>query len=975
MHKHTVSLILISVLCCLWTSPCFSWDESSSANLLVFDSSGEVAATYHVDDWTTEVREAENLVVRQDWLPGSPPIEDSGSPSTLPFTVNNNEVAVPNIINGASGEALPAGTPTVSMYTFSEAFFATMTPLAPGLSVSQPPGIYETSLALDFTCHPWPGAPAGDCFIEVYEGGSWVLYGESTHTIFLASSTNLQVQAVFIPLSGDDKVFNTKTFSYTINHPPTWNGDSDNDGFPDVWEAENKINPLSPVSTDSDDDGVSDIDEALRGSDPTDANSLPADTDGDGWSDWDETLRGTALDNPASKPTATRLYEVEALLSGTFVGGPGSWANAPYAIKTLGGENLFSHITKISGTYGIARIPRGREAFVRGVQPNDTDGDGDTDSNDKYLVAMSRYLPMMPDPDPRDVNGVWTTAVEWQTLFEEFLSENLVVTMADYDVTAEHRAELALLARSLELEAEITPIAWFGFGSFGHEPSQPSIDTFRVRLQQDGRSINSLITDFTTLLDSGCTSLRADIAAFAVTVPLAGVEEAAALYLHNQTGSYLASLATHYSFVQLAALGWPLCELVDPNNDLDNDSLLAFTEISLALDDSDPFSNDTDEDWINDDQDNCPAIANFNQLDSDGDAIGDACDDDNDNDGLSDGTEMAFGSNPFNPDTDNDGTFDADEWQNGTHPGIPVYVTRIMTPTNQPSQVISGYRYPGSAIFVSIDGGAVRGACTVPTETSWTCEVSNLVMETTYTVSLSASFGGKWGYGSATIDVDLSPPLVSITSPVNGSTILVDNPLLVFTASEGFVEVLFDGSSTIIDSGENMLPLAEGSHTIRVEATDIAGNTGIAETTFTVDADDAPLADAGLDQFANPNTLVYLNGTGSIDTDGIIVSHSWQQINIVTGVPIVTMNNPATATPDFTAPAVADDEEVALTFRLTVTDDAGQFSMADVIVIVVKTDMNGDADVDGADVAGIIIHPMTPNRLEALAESFGTAAD
>ena len=50
-------------------------------------------------------------------------------------------------------------------------------------------------------------------------------------------------------------------------------------------------------------------------------------------------------------------------------------------------------------------------------------------------------------------------------------------------------------------------------------------------------------------------------------------------------------------------------------------------------------SMDTDGDGIEDNVDNCPTIANTNQLDTDGDGIGDVCDQDDDNDGIPDTTE------------------------------------------------------------------------------------------------------------------------------------------------------------------------------------------------------------------------------------------------------------------------------------------------------------------------------------------------
>lgn len=67
---------------------------------------------------------------------------------------------------------------------------------------------------------------------------------------------------------------------------------------------------------------------------------------------------------------------------------------------------------------------------------------------------------------------------------------------------------------------------------------------------------------------------------------------------------------------------------------------------------------DRDGDSIPDEQDNCPDIANPDQLNSDQDILGNACDIDDDNDGLSDTTELAQNTNPLLADTDADGVDD-----------------------------------------------------------------------------------------------------------------------------------------------------------------------------------------------------------------------------------------------------------------------------------------------------------------------------
>jgi PKD repeat protein len=79
-----------------------------------------------------------------------------------------------------------------------------------------------------------------------------------------------------------------------------------------------------------------------------------------------------------------------------------------------------------------------------------------------------------------------------------------------------------------------------------------------------------------------------------------------------------------------------------------------------------------------------------------------------------------------------------------------------------------------------------------------------------------------------------------------------------------------------------------------------------------------PQANAGLDQAMEVGEIVTLNGSFSLDIDDSIVSYLWTQ----TGVPTVTLSNPASSQPTFTAPNVGPDG-ASLTFNLTVTDAGG----------------------------------------------------
>jgi hypothetical protein len=77
-----------------------------------------------------------------------------------------------------------------------------------------------------------------------------------------------------------------------------------------------------------------------------------------------------------------------------------------------------------------------------------------------------------------------------------------------------------------------------------------------------------------------------------------------------------------------------------------------------------------------------------------------------------------------------------------------------------------------------------------------------------------------------------------------------------------------------------------------------------------------PLADAGSDQTVDEATVATLDGSGSSDPDGGSLSHSWTQLS----GPPVTLSDPGSARPRFTAPAVGAGGRETLVFQLVVSD-------------------------------------------------------
>ncbi|MEE9393333.1 MAG: hypothetical protein V3W41_12595 [Planctomycetota bacterium] len=88
----------------------------------------------------------------------------------------------------------------------------------------------------------------------------------------------------------------------------------------------------------------------------------------------------------------------------------------------------------------------------------------------------------------------------------------------------------------------------------------------------------------------------------------------------------------------------------------------------------------------------------------------------------------------------------------------------------------------------------------------------------------------------------------------------------------------------------------------------------------------APVADAGLNRFANSNVCVTLDGSGSTDSDSDPLSYAWLQV----GGTAVTLDTTDPELPTFIAPSTAS----VLTFQLTVNDGATTSAIAETIVAV-----------------------------------------
>ena len=118
----------------------------------------------------------------------------------------------------------------------------------------------------------------------------------------------------------------------------------------------------------------------------------------------------------------------------------------------------------------------------------------------------------------------------------------------------------------------------------------------------------------------------------------------------------------------------------------------------------------------------------------------------------------------------------------------------------------------------------------------------------------------------------------------------------------------------------------------QLTVTDDKGAQGSTEVAITVLGNTPPTAQASAAQSADEGAIVVLDGSGSADSDGVIASYSWQQVN--SSHHPVTLVEPSSARPSFTAPLIDADTE--LDFWLTVTDDKGAKDTATLSIAIIN---------------------------------------
>ncbi|MCA9945286.1 MAG: hypothetical protein KC449_17500, partial [Anaerolineales bacterium] len=227
------------------------------------------------------------------------------------------------------------------------------------------------------------------------------------------------------------------------------------------------------------------------------------------------------------------------------------------------------------------------------------------------------------------------------------------------------------------------------------------------------------------------------------------------------------------------------------------------------------------------------------------------------------------------------------------------------------------------------------------TITSWNTQTANITIEGNYKfLFVGGTYDATGGY-------------------YVGADLYVDNIRLLSTGTINDDVVSAVAQHITFENTSDAPNITTRSLTVSAQASD--SSTGSATSNIDITAvNDAPVSNAGPDQYVVTNSVVTLNASGSSDVEGDTpLTYVWTQ----TGGTAVTLSSNTAEMPTFTAPATPS----SLTFTLTATDSQALADPTpDTVFISVEIDTDGDGirDVTETD-AGTNINDSTDNDTEA----------
>jgi hypothetical protein len=299
-------------------------------------------------------------------------------------------------------------------------------------------------------------------------------------------------------------------------------------------------------------------------------------------------------------------------------------------------------------------------------------------------------------------------------------------------------------------------------------------------------------------------------------------------------------------------------------------------------------------------------------------------------------------------------------------PAAPVITTpaAATTYTSDTTPTVAGTAEANSTVKV-YDGATLVGTTTANGSGNWTVDTSALAVGS-HTITATATDAGNnvsAASGSKTIVIDTTTPTVSLSTPANGATYGTTTPALSFTVTEtnpGTTTCIIDGGAPVAcTSGTNLAALSQGSHTIQVRHTDLAGNIGNSATnTFTIDtaAPAAPvITTPATSPFSTNDTTPTVAGTAEANST----------VKVYDGATLVgttTANGSGNWTLDTSALAVGSH-----TITATATDAGNNVSAASGSkTIIIDTT---------APAAPVVTSPVTPYTTNDTTPTFSGTAE
>ena len=225
--------------------------------------------------------------------------------------------------------------------------------------------------------------------------------------------------------------------------------------------------------------------------------------------------------------------------------------------------------------------------------------------------------------------------------------------------------------------------------------------------------------------------------------------------------------------------------------------------------------------------------------------------------------------------------------------------------------------------------------------------------------TLSPATGGSGEYDYSVSGLPEGLTFAAVTIEVSGTPEREGTFVIEDTASDAVVMVpepaegLTFTAVTIEISGT---PVGEGTFTVTYSASDamiMVLESAVQTFAIEIEADTAPVANAGVDQSVVEGMTVALDGSGSSDPGGQPLTYLWEQVS----GPGVTLNNTAAVNPTFTAPDVTTT--AVLTFSLTVTDASDAASAAATVTVTVYPELSIPAIDDRTFTANVRIEAFT----------------